>query len=166
MSKARLTRTEDAFEQKERYLTAKRMEWQIRLKFLFQRGEAARFLKSCWHLVAGDIKHWSQFCEHELEDDPKTVEELIRLYEIYKSKLGIDDEVIAKVRDRRNLVALLPHLSKENANELLKQAALLPREDLRKWLLERAGKWSETEHVCVATTIHLVKCKECGRRME
>lgn len=101
---------------------------------------------------------WEAYClSPEVSISPSHARNLIRIYRRFVLELGVKEDDLADI-DPRKLTAIIPTVSKENAEDLLSSARTLSRMDLTRQLK------SGTDHTCDMESISYRRCKICYER--
>ena len=109
---------------------------------------------------------WEDF-EMELKLPASTVSRLIRLYEIFELRFKIAPAQIAKAGGWTVVAEFLPDISEDTkrgeVEGWMDEAALMPRTDLRRTIVERR-KGTDMTKCSHKDTYQLKVCRDCGDR--
>lgn len=102
---------------------------------------------------------WDEYLE-EMKMSQATASKLINIYSKFVLEYGISTDILLESGGWSTLAELLPYAkSKEDANELIHEAGILTRKDLRVKLNERKSGIAQEE--CLHEFYELRICRKC-----
>jgi hypothetical protein len=127
----------------------------ISLRFLEVGKILYRLKEEGLYRVINPDMGWEAYCAMpEISISPSHARNLMRIYKIFTLGLGVPNEVLAGI-DQRKLTAILPSVNEENVEQLIAEAKTLTRSDLQKNLKENPDCVHEWQ------AISFERCKHC-----